>query len=75
MKKKCIPTMNLILGAALIVFGALPSVFPFPYSHGANSGPRNIQELSLMLSYDYWMWFLIVGIVVTLLSIIKLRRV
>ncbi|MGO4495682.1 hypothetical protein AB4114_07210 [Paenibacillus sp. 2RAB27] len=63
-----------IIGTALIVMGALPSVFAFPYSDGPNSGPSNTWELALMISYDGWIWFLVIGLVLSVFSLLKIRR-
>jgi hypothetical protein len=65
---------SLIIGLALIVSAAIPSVFTYPYSDGPNSGPSNPWELFLMISYEGWLWFLIIGLVLTVISLLKLRR-
>ncbi len=64
----------LIIGMALIIYGAIPSVFAYPYSDDSNSGPSNIWQLTLMISYEGWIWFLIIGLVLSVFSVLKLRR-
>ncbi|CAH1232450.1 hypothetical protein PAECIP111891_07007 [Paenibacillus allorhizoplanae] len=63
-----------IIGTALIVIGTLPSVFAYPYSDGPNSGPSNTGELALMISYEGWKWFLIIGLVLSVFSLLKIRK-
>ncbi|OUS70432.1 hypothetical protein B1748_28480 [Paenibacillus sp. MY03] len=52
----------LLLGIWLVLVAAMPLVFSYPYSSGSNSGPRNTWELIVMISYDSWGWFLMIGI-------------
>ncbi|MDQ0888805.1 hypothetical protein QFZ81_003893 [Paenibacillus sp. V4I9] len=73
-KKRLSTKITLIIGAVLIVFGAFPSIFAYPYSDGPNSGPTNTWELTLMIAYEGWMWFLIIGLVLSVFSLLKLRR-
>ncbi|KRE40930.1 hypothetical protein ASG81_16975 [Paenibacillus sp. Soil522] len=74
MSLKAISYFSLIIGTALIFYGALPSVFAYPYSDDPNSGPSNIWELTLMISYKGWIWLLIIGLVLSVFSVLKLRR-
>ena len=73
-KKHLSNTITLIIGLALIVLGAIPSIFTYPYSNGPNSGPSNIWELNLMIAYEGWICFLIFGLVLSVVSLLKLRR-
>ncbi|CAN7742569.1 hypothetical protein [Paenibacillus sp. LjRoot56] len=63
-----------IIGMALILIGVLPSVSAYPYSDGPNSGPSNTWELALMISYEGWIWFLIIGLALLIFSLLKIRR-
>ena len=47
-KKHLSNTITLIIGLALSIFGAIPSIFAYPYSNGPNSGPSNAWEVSLI---------------------------
>jgi hypothetical protein len=69
-KKHLSTTITLIIGAALIVLGAIPSIFAYPYSDGPNSGPSNTWELTLMIAYEGWIWFLIIGLVLSVFSLL-----
>lgn len=73
-KKHLSNTITLIIGLALIVFGAIPSIYAYPYSNVPNSGPSNTWELTLMIAYEGWIWFLIIGLVLSVFSLLKLRR-
>lgn len=66
-----------ILGVILSVFGILPFIFNYPHSDSPDSGPSNLWELILMISYDGKGWYLFVGIALLVLSfflIFRLRK-
>jgi hypothetical protein len=71
---KKIPILLLILGATSIVIGILPFVFAYPYSEGPNSGPSNGWELILMLSYEEQLWYLLIGITLSFISVSPLFK-
>ncbi|ANE45596.1 hypothetical protein SY83_03980 [Paenibacillus swuensis] len=73
-KKHMVTTITLIMGASLIFLGAIPSIFAYPYNDGLNSGPSNTWELTLMIAYESWIWFLTIGFVLTIFSLLKLQR-
>lgn len=66
---KRIPVFLLILGVTATFIGILPFIFAYPYSDGPNSGPLNMWELITIISYEGWVWFLVIGIVLFILSI------
>lgn len=66
-----------ILGVILSVFGILTFIFNYPHSDSPDSGPSNLWELILMISYDGKGWYLFVGIALLVLSfflIFRLRK-
>lgn len=66
---KRISVFLLILGVILTFIGILPFIYAYPYSDGPNSGPLNVWELIIMISYDGWGWYLVIGIILFILSI------
>jgi hypothetical protein len=66
--KITISLLLLILGAIGTIIGILPFIFDYPYSDGSNSGPSNMWELILMVSYEGKVLYLILGIALLLLS-------
>lgn len=52
----------LIAGVTSTVIAILPFFFAYPYSDGPNSGPSNLWELILMISYEGQKWYLLAGI-------------
>jgi hypothetical protein len=71
---KKISVLLLILGAIGTIIGILPFIFAYPYSDGPNSGPSNVWELILMISYEGKGWYLILGIALLLLSMFSLFK-
>lgn len=72
--KKAIYFLSLIIGIVFIAFGVLPAIFAYPYSDEPNSGPASFWELILIISYEQWILFLIVGLILSLFPAIKLRK-
>lgn len=66
---KIFSVLSMILGVILTFIGILPFVFKYPFSEGPNSGPENIWELILMVSYEGKGWYLIIGIGLLLLTL------
>jgi LPXTG-motif cell wall-anchored protein len=71
---KTFSVLLLILGAIVTIIGILPFMFAYPYSDGPNSGPSNVWELILIISYEGWGWYLIIGIVLLLFSSFSLFK-
>ncbi|KQU21876.1 MULTISPECIES: hypothetical protein [Peribacillus] len=75
---KKISVLLLVLGTIVTIIGILPFMLAYPYSDGPNSGPSNVWELILMISYEGQRGYLIIGIVLLLfssLSLFKQRKV
>jgi hypothetical protein len=64
--------LSMILGIILTFLGILPFIFKYPFSDGPNSGPANIWELILMISYGGKGWYFIIGIGSLLLTLFLL---
>ncbi|MFD0711702.1 hypothetical protein [Paenibacillus sp. GCM10027626] len=71
---KVISVLLLILGTIGVIVGILPFIFDYPYSDGPNSGPSNMWELILMVSYEGKGWYLILGLALVLLSMFLLFK-
>lgn len=63
-----------ISGLIITVFGLLPFIFAFPFSNSSDSGPSNLWQLILMISYEGKGWYLILGIALLSISLIKLKK-
>lgn len=63
-----------ILGTILSIFGILPFIFNYPHSDSPDSGPSNLWELILMISYDGKGLHLFVGIALLVLSFFLIFR-
>lgn len=72
--KKAIYFLSLIIGIVFIALGVLPAVFDHPYNDEPNSGPASFWELILIISYEQWILFLIVGLILSLFPALKLRK-
>lgn len=72
--KIIISLLLLILGAIGAIIGILPFIFDYPYSDGPNSGPSNMWQLILMVSYEGNGWYLILGLTLVLLSMFTLFK-
>jgi len=72
---KVLSVISLSLGTIVTIIGIFPFIFAYPYCIGcANSGPSNLWELILMISYEGKGWYLIVGIILLLLSFFLIFR-
>lgn len=65
---KVFSVLFMILGVILTLLGILPFILKYPFNNSPNSGPANIWELILMISYDVKGWYLMIGIGLLLLS-------
>lgn len=65
---KVLSIISLILGTIVTIIGVLPFIFKYPFSNSPNSGPSNLWELILMISYEGKEWYLIGGITLLLIS-------
>lgn len=64
-----------VIGMIFLLLGAIPAFFAYPNSNGPNSGPLNLRDLILIISYENWLYFLILGLVLYLLILFqKLRK-
>lgn len=72
--KRAVYFLSLIIGIMFIAFGALPAIFGYPYSDEPNSGPASFWELILIISYEQWILFLIVGLILSLFNVLQLRK-
>ncbi|WP_146217221.1 hypothetical protein [Paenibacillus taichungensis] len=72
--KKAIYFLSLTIGIVFIAFGVIPAIFAYPYSDEPNSGPASFWELILIISYEQWILFLIVGLILSLFPALKLRK-
>ncbi len=72
--KKALIFLILTIGSLFISFSALPAFLPYPYSNKSASGPANVVELILMMSYEQWKVYLIFGLVLLICSFILLLR-
>lgn len=72
--KKAIYFLSLIIGIVFIALGVLPVIFDHPYNDEPNSGPASFWELILIISYEQWILFLIVGLILSLFPALKLRK-
>ncbi|NUU62128.1 hypothetical protein [Paenibacillus agri] len=62
-----------VLGVISLVVGLIPYIFDYPYCNGCeNSGPSNIWELIIMLSYEGW--YLQIGLSLLLISSLLLYK-
>ncbi|MFD2444766.1 hypothetical protein ACFSO7_12400 [Bacillus sp. CGMCC 1.16607] len=66
---KIFSVLSMILGVVLTFLGTLPFIFKYPHTDSPNSGPANIWELILMISYDGRGWYLIIGIGLLILTV------
>lgn len=67
----------MVLVLILMFLGILPFIFTYPFSEGPNSGPSNLWELILMISYEGKEWYLMTGFALLILfafSLLKLRQ-
>lgn len=71
---KVLSVISLSIGAIVTLIGILPIIFYYPFSNSPNSGPANLWELILMISYEGKGWYLIVGITLLLLSFFLIFR-
>ena len=71
---KVLSAISPILGAIFTIVGILPFVFNYPYSDSPNSGPSNLWELIIMISYDGKGWYLFVGIAFLVLYFFQIFR-
>jgi len=72
---KMLSVISLSLGTIITIIGILPFIFAYPYCNGCtNSGPSNLWELILMISYEGKGWYLIVGLILWLLSFFLIFR-
>ncbi|SEK25373.1 hypothetical protein SAMN05518856_101270 [Paenibacillus sp. OK003] len=72
--KKAIFFLSLIIGIVFIALGVLPVIFDHPYNDEPNSGPASFWEMILIISYEQWILFLIVGLILSLFPALKLRK-
>ncbi len=66
--------LSLIIGIVFISLGIIPAIFAYPYRDGPNSGPADLWELIRIISYEQWIFFLIVGLILSLFPALKLRK-
>ena len=71
---KLLSSISLTFGTVVAIIGILPYLFNYPYSNSPDSGPSNLWELILMISYDGKGSYLIVGIALLFLSFSLLFR-
>jgi len=71
---KKLSMLFLISGLIATFFGLFPFLFAYPFSDSPNSGPSNLWQLLLMLSYEGQGWYLILGIVLLSGQLIVNRR-
>lgn len=71
---KKISMVFLIFGLIITLFGLLPFIFAFPFSNSHDSGPSNLWQLTLMISYEGKGLYLILGIALLSISLIKLKK-
>jgi len=72
MKKQSV--LLILFGVIIILFGTLSFIFAYPYNESANSGPSNVWELLLIISYEGKGWYLCTGFLVLTLSFFKLKN-
>ncbi|MGV2883975.1 MULTISPECIES: hypothetical protein [Paenibacillus] len=72
--KKAIYFLSLNIGIVFTALGVIPAIFAYPYSDKPNSGPASFWELILIISYEQWILFLIVGLILSLFPALKLRK-
>lgn len=72
--KRAFYFFSLIIGIVFIALGVLPVIFYHPYNDEPNSGPASFWELILIISYEQWILFLIVGLILSLFPALKLRK-
>ncbi|OAX49413.1 hypothetical protein gpAD87_14595 [Paenibacillus sp. AD87] len=72
--KRAVYFLSLIIGIVFIALGVLPVIFDHPYNDEPNSGPASFWELILIISYEQWILFLIVGLILSLFPALKLRK-
>jgi hypothetical protein len=65
--------ISLLIGASLVVTAAIPFIFAYPSNDGPNSGPSSTWELIRMIAYESWILFLIIGLGLSVASILGLR--
>ena len=71
---KNLSKLFLISGLVATFFGLFPFLFAYPFSDSPNSGPSNLWELILMISYAGKVWYLIFGIVLLSASLTTKRK-
>ncbi|WP_228469278.1 hypothetical protein [Paenibacillus sp. JNUCC31] len=64
----------MIIGIVFIALGVVPAIVDYPYSDEPNSGPASFWELILILSYEQWVLFLVVGLILSLFLVLKVRK-
>ncbi|WP_440118963.1 hypothetical protein [Paenibacillus sp. QZ-Y1] len=72
--KRVVYSLSLIIGIVFIALGVIPAIFAYPYSDEPNSGPASLWELIIIFSYEQWVLFLIVGLILSLFLVLKLRK-
>ncbi|KOY17408.1 hypothetical protein AMS66_06410 [Paenibacillus xylanivorans] len=73
--KRTVYFLSLIIGIVFIALGVLPAIFAYPFSDEPNSGPASFWELILIISYEQWILFLIVGLILSLFNVLQLRKI
>ncbi|RAW16864.1 hypothetical protein DC345_07105 [Paenibacillus taichungensis] len=73
--KRAVNFLSLIIGIIFIALGVIPAIFDYPYSDEPNSGPASFWELILITSYEQWILFLIVGLILSLFNVLQLRKI
>lgn len=73
--KRAVYFLSLIIGIVFIALGVLPAIFAYPFSDEPNSGPASFWELILIISYEQWILFLIVGLILSLFNVLQLRKI
>lgn len=67
--------LPICIGGILLVMGVLPFIFAYPFSNGGeNSGPSNVLEFILMISYENQVSSLLIGVVITFLPLLLIRK-
>lgn len=71
---KILLILSLIFGVFLTLFGGLPFIITYPFSDGPNAGPSNFWELVQMVAYEGQVWYLTIGIIILVLSVVFLSK-
>ncbi|PIH61078.1 hypothetical protein CS562_01245 [Paenibacillus sp. LK1] len=72
--KRAVYFLSLIIGIVFTALGVLTAIFDHPYNDEPNSGPASFWELILIISYEQWILFLIVGLILSLFPALKQRK-